>query len=207
MNRALVTFGVGPHAELLKIALPSFEAFAGEHDYELLVAQPEPCDRPPSWWKVPILLDALDSFDEVLWLDADIVIVDASQDLPIQVSVWQALVEHQTGDGAVPNLGCWYLRQPMYQVLERMWGMTEYVTHPWWEQAAMLDLLGYRLQRPTSVREGTTLQGRTQYLDAAWNVHRNDSTIVERPRFQHATMWPDRAAQMREWARKVKVPA
>ena len=41
MNRCLVTFGVGHHADLLEIALPTFERFADRHGYDLIVANPD----------------------------------------------------------------------------------------------------------------------------------------------------------------------
>lgn len=207
MNRCLVTFGVGPHAELLDIALPSFERFAGRHGYDLVVAQPDPIDGlPPSWWKIPVLQDALDSYDEALWVDADVVIVDDSADLEVHGSAWQALVEHRTADGEVPNLGVWYLRAPMQWVLPGLWALRkEYAQAPWWEQSAMLDLLGYdHVTRPVTLDTPTELLAHTHFLETGWNVHRNDSYKTTHPRFMHATMWPDRAATMREWAASVE---
>ena len=200
MSRALVTFGVGPHAELLEIALPSFERFADRHGYELLVAEPAEIQRPPSWWKVSVLADALDAYDEALWLDADTVIVDDHDDVPIPAESWQALVEHRTSDGDVPNLGVWYLRQPMRAVLDELWKATDYIDHPWWEQAAMLDLLGYdhRL-RPCEIATPTELFGHTHFLETGWNVHVNDTYETARPRIMHATMLGDRAGEMRAW--------
>lgn len=207
MHRALVTFGVGEHAELLEIALPSFERFADLHGYELLVAEPADIKRPPSWWKIPILEDALDAYDEALWLDADVVIVDPTEDLVIPAESHQALVEHRTADGDVPNLGVWYLRQPMRPVLDQLWRRTDYIDHCWWEQAAMLDLLGYdhRL-RPVELAKATELFGRTHFLETGWNIHINDTYKTAHPRIMHATMLSDRAAAMRSWAAE-KAPA
>lgn len=200
MSRCLVTFAVGDHAELLEIALPSFERFADRHGYELVVAQPSGIQRPPSWWKVPVLADALDSYEEALWIDADVVIVDDQDDVPVPAGSWQALVEHRTNDGDVPNLGVWYLREPMSDVLDEMWKLTDHIDSPWWEQTAMLELLGYDYrQRPVSLFAPTELWDRTHWLETGWNVHINDVYRSPRPRFMHATMHPDRAAVMREW--------
>jgi hypothetical protein len=200
MKRALITFGIGKAAELKEIALPSFEAFAEAHDYELRVYEPEPHEFwPIPWMKIACLEDALADYEEVLWVDSDIVITDPSEDLPVGYGKWQALAIHHTHDGEVPNTGVWLCRKPMRNVLSKMWDMREYRNHPWWEQGAVMSLLGYDpWARPTVFRGATALYERTEFLSTEWNSHPWDE--AEHPRFRHATMHPDRAASMREWA-------
>lgn len=198
--RALVTFGIGKAKELLALALPSFEEFAGAHGYELRVYEPDPHPFwPVPWLKVACLEDALERYDEALWVDSDIVITDVSEDVPCREDAWQALAVHHTQDGEVPNTGVWLCRQPMREVLAGLWAMRAYRNHPWWEQGAVLDLLGYdSWSRPTGFYAPTELYNRTQFLSTEWNSHPWDE--AERPRFRHATMRADRAEAMREWA-------
>jgi galactosyl transferase GMA12/MNN10 family len=205
--RALVSFGVGDEfAAMLDVALPSFEAFAERHGYDLLIPATVPDDRPPSWQKIPLLTEALDDYAEVLWVDADAVIIDDADDVDVPARYWQALVAHRTFDGEVPGAGFWFLRRPMLPVLERMWGMTQYLHHGWWEQAALADSMGYAGHplgnggSPLHYEHATELYARTCFLDNGWSVHCRDSTPVERPRVMQATQWPDRLAVMREWA-------
>lgn len=202
MKRALVTMASGPHVELLDIARPSFQAFAGEHGYDYLEAEPPDSPRAPSWLKVPILKAALEQgYGEALWIDADCVITDMSEDTHVPKWAWQALVEHHTGDGKVPNCGVWLVRQPMLPILDRIWSMTSYLNHGWWEQAAMHELLGYQ-GRPVMHTTDTDLFRCTWFLGPEWNRHPWDSRPLEgKPaRISHATMWPDRAKIMRQWA-------
>jgi len=198
MSKAIVTRATGPHIELLDIAMPTFERFAERHGYDIVVAELE-CPRPASWHKIPALLAALDEYEQALWLDADVVIVDDSEDITVPGFKWQALVAHHTQDGEVPNCGVWLVRQPMRPWLERIWSMRDYVNHAWWEQAAMCELLGYR-GYPLTLADPGELVARTAFLGKEWNPHRNDPEVVERPRFRHATMHDDRAAVMRQWA-------
>lgn len=200
MTKAFVTLAVGPHEELLDIALPSFEEFCDRHGYDLLIADPVDCDRPPSWWKVPALKAALAEYNEAFFVGADVVIVDPTDDVPIASDAWQALVEHETGDGSVPNADIWYVRRPMLPILDEMWALTHHIRHGWWEQAALLELMGYNDLRPIQRVKETELYARTTFLDAGWNMHLWDRRDPERPRLRHATMWPDRAGIMREWA-------
>lgn len=207
MSRTILCFGVGPHEELLEIALPTFEEFARRHDYDLLVADVQNQTRPPSWWKVPALLETFDAgYDEVLYLDADVVVVDPTENLDVPDRRWQALVEHHTGDGYVPNCGVWFCRRPMRTVLEAIWDMRDYVNHPWWEQGALCRMMGYHGRPLLPPSHKQVLFEHTHLLDPAWNVHRNDPRHVEHPRIQHATMWPDRAWVMRQWASATPAP-
>lgn len=199
MRRALLTYGVGQHEELLEIALPSFKRFAKRHGYQLLVGAHEQ-DRPPSWWKVPALREALDEFDEVLFIGADLVIVDSSEDLDVPTEAWQALVEHWTPDGHIAGGDFWLVRKPMRTWLERIWEKIEHRDHGWWEQAALIELMGYSFERPVRLREPSLLYERTHFLDAGWNVHKWEQQTVEHPRVMHATMYDDRAGVMRGWA-------
>lgn len=200
MSKALISYAVGPHQELLDIAAPSFQEFADRHGYDLLIPEPMDSPRPPSWHKIPALIAALGEYDEVLFLDADTVIVDPSEDLDVPADAWQALVRHRTGDGDVPNCGVWFVRRPMVPVLELQWSMVQYTHHGWWEQAAMHELLGFG-ERPVRLLAPTELYERTCFLDPGWNVHKWDEQRLERQRIMHASMHPDRAAVMREWAK------
>lgn len=201
MSKALISYAVGPHQELLDIALPTFQEFAVRHGYDLLIPEPIDSPRPPSWHKIPALIAALQDHDEALFLDADTVIVDPADDLDVAADAWQALVRHSTGDGDVPNCGVWFVRRPMLPILERQWSMTGYLHHGWWEQAAMHELLGFG-NRPVTLNAPTELCRRTHFLDPGWNVHKWHTLPVERPRIMHATMHSDRAAVMREWAKE-----
>jgi hypothetical protein len=199
VSKALLSYAVGGHQKLLDIALPTFQEFADRHGYDLLIPEPMGSARPPSWHKIPALIAALRDYDEVLFLDADTVIVDSTDDLDVPAEAWQALVRHATGDGDVPNCGVWFVRRPMLPVLEQQWSMTQYLKHGWWEQAAMHELLGFG-NRPVTLIAPTRLCTRTHFLDPGWNVHKWHNPQPAHPRIMHASMHDDRAGIMREWA-------
>lgn len=189
MTRALVTFATGDHRRLLDLSLPRFAAYAEAHDYDLHTEAPRMLLRPASWYKVPALLDLLEDYDEVLWLDADVVICDVGRDVADEVppDKWQALVRHHTPDGEVPNGGVWYARPLLRDALLAIWQRDRYLNHGWWEQAALLDLLGYEhQQRPVRLVEPSELYARTHWLGLEWNSH-EENDRHPRPVFAHAT--------------------
>jgi len=184
-----MTFAVGDHTRLLEVTRPAIMDYADGHGYDYLEPAGLQCDRPPSWWKVPLLLKALESYDEVLWIDCDVAIVDGGADIASAVSAdaVQAMVIHRTPEGDVPNLGVWLVRRGMRDWLRVMWEMTGYVGHPWWEQAAMLDLLGYLHDpRPSVHVRDTELFGDTCFLPLEWNSHEQNDRHPH-PRFAHVT--------------------
>jgi hypothetical protein len=210
MRKAICTFGVGTHAELLDIARPSFRAFASRHNYDYHEAEQVGNKRPAPWYKVKCLLELLNHYDMAVFFGCDMVIVDGRADLPITNADWdwgwyQALVVHHTQCGNVPNDDMWVCNQKMIPWLERVWSLEKYMHHGWWEQAALLDLMGYDhlqveqfpIQQADSKNE---LYKNTMFLPGEWNVHLWDTPQPKHPRIQHATMWPDRVAIMREWA-------
>ena len=205
MKRAIVTFGTGPHAELLKIALPSYKAFAHVHGYDFFVAEEIGRKRPAPWYKVQCLMDLLDSgYDIAMFWGCDMVVTDGRDDIypPADVPWVQAMVAHQTGDGHIPNTDMWMVNPKMRPWLDKCWALDKYIMHGWWEQAALMELMGYYPDvRPTYCRdESNELFRLTHWLERGWNVHLWDSIPAARPRIMHATMHPDRAAVMRQWA-------
>lgn len=216
-GKALATFATGRHEELLAVSRPGFVAYALRHGYAYVEGMalgrglpPHP-ERSPSWQKVPLLYELLGTFDAVLWLDCDVVIMDGSVDVAdlVRPDQIQAMVRHHTPDGEVPNCGVWLLRRRMRGPLRAMWDMGEYADHPWWEQAAMLDLLGYRhLQRPCMLEAPTNLYRDTEWLPLAWNSHEQNDRHPT-PIFAHVTPntvdW--RLPIMRRYAEMARVPA
>jgi len=211
MSKALVTFGVGPHASVLALSRPLFQAYAARHGYAYVEPQLVPASRPPSWWKVHYLAHLLQTHEQVLWLDADVVIVEGRECLAATVppDAWQAMVIHRThlgfDMGEVPSCGVWLVRRPMLPLLRQVWEMTGYLAHPWWEQAALHELLGYTHNGsdifPVRHEHATALYQRTHFLDERWNSveMRNphaDACLMHMAGLAHA----ERLERMREWA-------
>lgn len=191
-RKALVTFGTGPLEPMRASTLPAMTAYAARHGYNL-VANCRPTLDPPSWGKIPLLLEILDTHDAALWLDADVLIVDGSEDIADHVYGHQGLVAHVTrGDGRVPNTGIWYLtRRCIPLLLEALELFPRYAAHPWWEQAAIIERLPGHWESVTT------------WLDPGWNRHRHDLQPTDRVRLMHFTAVPDRVRRCQEAAELV----
>ena len=143
MNRAIVTYAAGAHEELLDVALPTYRAFAERHGYEVVVGT-KLTDLPPAWNKIPLLQYALQRYDEVVWFDCDLVVVDPSEDFPPLVDgKIHSMVRHFEDHSEVPNSGVWRVTRACVPLLELMLKLEVFTGHGWWEQAALLTLMGY----------------------------------------------------------------
>jgi hypothetical protein len=173
-SRALATIGTGPLRPMLQLCVQTFYPYAERHGYDLVVGEGDSRGRPPAWGKVLLLRRLLDAYDEVLWLDADTMILDDEQDLAAELlpSDYQGLVAHEDALGArFPNTGVWLLRGARARaLLDVIWSREEFVHHEWWDNAAFMHVLGFDLDAGRVVRESEWTAG-TCWLDGSWNGH------------------------------------
>lgn len=217
MSRVIVTYAAGAHEELLDVALPTFRTFADRHGYDLMVVRndigvsrrylksPDRC-MPPAWNKIPLLLDALHNYEQAVWLDCDLVIVDPSEDFPpLSPGMIHALVRHFEDNSEVPNSGVWRLTRDCIALLHKILTLKVFENHGWWEQAALMTLMGYcvppeghkfsdtkcRCVRPTWWSRGC------EFMRLCWNSHPNYRS--DKPRIVHCSYpcMPQRIEVMR----------
>jgi hypothetical protein len=193
-------------ARMAAHTLPLLEGYAAKHGMDFCCVNLSNGATPPSWVKVPNIGAALRDYARVLWVDADVVVFRSQENILDEVpdDAWQAVVEHETECGTVPNCGIWLVTREMIPTLQLVWDTMrpEFLHHPWWEQAAMLTVMGYDVSpvdgRPNSVlAKPTELHDRTHFLSQKWNHHPADKRAVTDPAFVHVTQYPDRLGEIR----------
>ena len=192
-RRAIVTYAAGAHEELLDVALPTYKDFAVRHGYDVVVGE-KMTDRPPAWNKIPPMLDALCRYEQVVWFDCDLVVVDPTYDFPpIRPESFHALVRHFEHNSEVPNTGVWRAGREVAPLLRQASELEVFEDHGWWEQAAIMTLMGYcvppqghvfadthcRCVRPTRWYAGC------EFMRLCWNSHPNYR--ADRPRIVHCS--------------------
>lgn len=195
MRRCIVTYAEGAHEELLDISLPLYKEFAARHDYDIIVGE-KVVARPAAWNKVPLLTDALRKYDEVVWFDCDLIITDLSEDFPPMAQAsCHSLVRHFGMCGEVPNSGVWRLTRGAISLLHNILSLEVFWDHGWWEQAALMTLMGYTVPPQDSEFKYTkcrcvhpTLWHRQcQFMRVKWNSHPNYR--ADRPKIVHCSYW------------------
>jgi hypothetical protein len=189
VGNVLCSLGTGKQRKLLRLASITFRRYAKRHGY-VLALHDEVIDgsRPPAWSKVALIRSLLDKHELVLWLDADIVIVRSDRDIADELpgDRFMAMVEHTVGGKVNPNTGVMAIRSgdEARRFFDAVWQKTEYLNHRWWEQAAVMDLLGYDPETGERVRE-SEWHDRVHWLGKEWNSIRDDP--APQPRIRH---WP-----------------
>ena len=221
MKRCIVTYADGAHEELLDVALPTYRAFAEKHGYDLLVTRGKMPDHlidddvgiPSQWNKIPLLLDALERYDEAVWFDCDLVVVDPIQDFPPLNAMEHShsLVRHYAWQSEVPNTGVWRVNKSVDVLLRQMSQLTVFRDHGWWEQAALMTLMGYTVPtqgsdfRDTKCKNVVQTQwyNACQFMRLCWNSHPNYR--ADHPRIVHCS-YPDMARRLEVMRALVKDP-
>jgi galactosyl transferase GMA12/MNN10 family len=190
VSKAICTIAFGRHAELLEIGRPALEEYARRHGYQVVIREEPETDVTPSWERIPLVQGLLEHHDEVLYVDADAIFVDVSRDIFEVLSPDRGVgfVMHVNEGNMLPNAGVLAVRsqQPALDLLDAVWERRgDYQEHPWQEQMALCDLLGFvalptrvmRLQKPTAHLLTT------QFLGVEWNSVGLDQALA--PRIKH----------------------
>jgi hypothetical protein len=171
---AIVTLALGQHATYVPLIEPGLRAFGRRFNYDVII-HTESADesRPPAWSKVKILLDALATHNEVVWIDSDALLVDLTRDLRKDISrktdfAWT--LHHFDGEDQ-PNSGVLFVRNTSGAIalLTATYDQEDLIEHPWWEQAAFIRLLGYSSSIVDAGQTREPMDVNVQHLDPSWN--------------------------------------
>lgn len=208
MSRVIATYASGPALEWQKVSLPTIAAYAVRHGYDFVVPGEEfyrevGCvGSHPAWRKIPLIARLCLMYEEVLWIDADVVIRQMDVDIALDAvgTGKHFLVVHHTPDGAVPNTGVWFLRGIRGDEISTLWDMSSFSRSAcWWEQAALISSLG---GDPDATPVSVPPSDKWAELPYHWNPHVHDARGVPADcRFFHATCYLDRVAAMQEMLR------
>jgi hypothetical protein len=173
-DKVLCTLAHGRHAELFDVTGPALARYADAYGYELVVAHDRVArGRPAAWDKVVVLHSLVARHDLVVWVDADALVLDGAPDIAdaLRPDRFLHLVEHRTAGGRVPNTGVLALRggARSARFLEKVWAQRRFVHDRWWENAAVIHMLGYRHAWGMRPIAPSPWRSRIGFLDHAWN--------------------------------------
>ena len=142
---ALCSFANGPHRELIRRVLPTWQAWADSNGFDIVIRSDNLSGRPPSWMKVPIIYEQLRNRPLVLWVDADAYFARSDAPLNLPEEAGFAVRTTEGSLGKIPQLGVIAARpQPwVFDLLGEMWRQEDLIESAWWEQTAFMRLCGF----------------------------------------------------------------
>lgn len=160
------------------VCAASLRRYAEAWGCDVHVAQGAFVPRPAAWHRVRLIPELLDQgYDFVLWLDADAMFVRFDRDALLEAEddrdlfLVQMDVPWISKDVPVPNTGVMLARNARWtrDLFDRLWGMEQYVGHPWWENAAMIDAMGYRSLLGGRHEPDPEVLSRIGFMSELWN--------------------------------------
>jgi hypothetical protein len=176
-RRVLCCGGTGPYAAMMEVTGVTMIAYAHRHRWDLVFSREEAAEpRPSAWNKIVLVQELLEEYPIVGWIDSDAMIVDGREDIGAELDDTHDLyiVAHRDGDppAEVINSGVFIFKATDWsrRFLAAVWEQEDLIDHMWWENAAIMRLLGWDLDadpaRPTGDTEWTP---RVKRMDGAWN--------------------------------------
>mgnify|MGYP001269079836 CR=1 FL=1 len=164
----------------------TLKIYAKKHNHTLrVISNLVMPDRPSPWHRISFIPELFDEgFDFVFWMDADALflrydrdireVIEPGKDLyMVQIPISEELqISGSSLNKSIPNTGVMLLRNCEWtrKFLEKVWNREEYRDHPWWENAAVIDLLGYfGLLRKGEDQPNKDLLDHIKFIDSEWN--------------------------------------
>ena len=207
MKKVITSFGINEHRDLLALSIPTLYLYSQNHKYDLFIPNDsffslETKVMPPSWWKLDIIEYLFQSYDQVLWIDADVLICRFDQDISNDIDMNSdfGVVVHETPDGQIPNCGVWFLNKSCLSWLLKLKNHKNFKRSScWWEQASLMYMLGMDPDVPFDNKLPETFPIKWTQLDYLWNPHINDRRkIPDNTRFFHSTGFRNRYSIMKD---------
>jgi hypothetical protein len=129
-------------APLGEISRGNKAAYCGRHGYRFVCRTSGfDSERPSSWSKIRFVRAELDHADWVFWSDADSLVMNSALRLTDFIDDSVELVLSADPYHGI-NAGCFFVRNSSWAraFLDRVYARTEFLHHPWWENAALIAL-------------------------------------------------------------------
>jgi len=195
MKKLMLTCGIdsdetGPRRDLFEFTESTFKPYAKKHGYDYKAAWFDDFDASrwpelffgrtplwrghgnrtsPCWLKIPAISEALESYDFVLYLDHDCVVLDDSEDAEEALPSCKSLGMLDSFIGG-PCVGFVLVRSTplMKQFWDLAWKIDAWKTATWTDNGQILALLGFTTTAPAIFLGPTSFSHAFERLPEPW---------------------------------------
>lgn len=174
---ALLTFATLEYSELLKLSGPLMKEYAKHWNFDFFeLNRSLDSDRPISWSKLIAIQQLLEDYTFVIYLDADVMILNFDRNILDLMNGKQDFAWRVTNINGKPspNAGVMIFRSsPLtLSMIDLAYAQSDLIFDGWWEQAALIRVLGYAdpRQSPMSEKPRRLIELHECLLPANWNA-------------------------------------
>lgn len=142
MRIAATTLSTPKWKPIRDIATPNLAAYCARHGYPM-IEETDAIDpkRPAAWSKILLLEKHLPDYDWLWWKDADALVMNSQVRLETFLDPDFDMVISIDANGL--NTGSFFVRNTpaTFRGLRAVYNNTVFINYPWWEQAAMNNLI------------------------------------------------------------------
>lgn len=158
MNKVLCTFGIGEHERLLEHSFPLMQKYAKKHNFDTYTRTTTTKFKDePHFEKIQIILDLMNDYDYIFYLDVDILFNNFDKNIMdfVKDNVWLYIVQEPLGyynSGVMLIKTCKESRlffEEVINIKEKVYEDPnwENLRNIWYDQACILKLLGVVVKR------------------------------------------------------------
>jgi hypothetical protein len=135
----IVTAYTSNISDLSNLSYDSLTKYCSKHNISYERHLLENLERPASWYKIPTILSKLDLYDYVMWIDSDTTFINYDYNVLDLLGDSDIYVSKDI-NGINCGVMIWKNTETSKTILNKIWSMTEFINHHWWEQAAFHEL-------------------------------------------------------------------
>ncbi len=140
---AVITASIGTeYSEIVRDCIENKREYCARHGYDFICGtQSRDLSRPLAWSKIKLIQDYLGQYDWIFWSDADSFIMNLS--VPLEAFIDNRAMMVVACDWNGMNTGQFLLQNctESFELLHGSYQLTQFIYHPWWEQAAIRQYL------------------------------------------------------------------
>jgi hypothetical protein len=163
-------------APIGNLCYKTLQIYGAQHKLDVVLSNNIVSGRPAPWHKILVMRQLFAShYDYVFWIDADAIFIDYQRNIADEIEADKELylVKHNIDSKEIPNTGVILIKNSewSHKLLSQIWEKQEYINHKWWENAALIDILGYHdlLNENSHKKLNLDLLKRIKWLGLEWN--------------------------------------
>jgi hypothetical protein len=127
--------------EVSDMSYNSYLNFCKKNEIEFYRVELNNLERPAPWYKIQLILQEFSNgYEYVMWVDADTLLLNEDFNIQEILNNTSEIFISQDVNALNTGVMIWKNTENNKNILNKIWSLTEFLNHPWWENAAFMSL-------------------------------------------------------------------